>query len=979
MDIEKDYRIVENENVNREDFEVIVNKNQIQINLNGCSIQDKPETKPNSIPEQTKDEPSSSPPVEAPEEKDSNYILNKDWRFLSIMQFVNVFHKVLNLDTISSSEFEFSLNHSDIEPLCLNILSKLLMKKEIHRPKANTTTANTTTLPETQSPNGNINAQNENHNDNNNINNYNSSLTGGINSNNNNININNSLNVNGSSSNNIVDIQKLNENLVKKINYFYKIYIRYIKKSYALANLSTIIDAIQQDIDLYKNRKDPFALTTSNLSENIYDDLDTKTFLIIDFFRELGGLNPLFKEASSPEKIEELMSNQHQEESKANLEDDYISFVDLSVKQKVTFLFFFCNYCMTFSGRTPLYKEEINKSKEELFLQNKKINPFYTHNHSQHKCTYYTFPYNKDCRFYKENFDLTEPIKSSESFDICVKTYEHLEQFLEKESPVQMTKKIKDKLIQFKTNDDNEKKKELSFLRKQEAFEKAKQLKGMNTNNISEVDKYKTKNMLIMGYSNHVITRSQLNQITKITQQNISPFPLPKVHELTEEEKHRMKVERENLEREKRMRKRTEKKNRLQEELLLAEKYKLENHNKSNTNSNYSHMMSKKRNRDQKKKQVKKYKGKWSDDDDDEEEFLSNYSSDNSDKEQNSQLMQLESDSDEDTNKRKHKTNYKDNSNNNTRITIKNSDVNNNNNNNNNYSNTITTNKEGEHDDMDKSEPVQTNDIIKEGFLIYRYSSNQIEMEGNWYVANDPDFKERISYLFSGSQNTVDVNISNNETHNNVQNANSSKTEEENPQTINEEDYHEEEKKDNISSGGNNNNNIQQQQQPQLQPLQQSQPQPQINQNEHKNQFLVKLCSANLFECISVDALLKYCLDFLNGEYAGYFMYYGKTIEERMRLNLEIADSLVKCNGEGTNNLGTFNMEGYMKFYRSKKEMLEKNNMDEPYIKLAEFNMTKIYNEFNSIENERVIKSYNHRRKKNNENSDFYDDETNNK
>ena len=211
MDIEKDYRIVENENVNREDFEVIVNKNQIQINLNGCSIQDKPETKPNSIPEQTKEEPSSSPPVESPEEKDSNYILNKDWRFLSIMQFVNVFHKVLNLDTISSSEFEFSLNHSDIEPLCLNILSKLLMKKEIHRPKANTTTANTTTLPETQSPNGNINAQNENHNDNNNINNYNSSLTGGINSNNNNININNSLNVNGSSSNNIVDIQKLNE------------------------------------------------------------------------------------------------------------------------------------------------------------------------------------------------------------------------------------------------------------------------------------------------------------------------------------------------------------------------------------------------------------------------------------------------------------------------------------------------------------------------------------------------------------------------------------------------------------------------------------------------------------------------------------------------------------------------------------------------------------------------------------------------
>lgn len=44
--------------------------------------------------------------------------------------------------------------------------------------------------------------------------------------------------------------------------------------------------------------------------------------------------------------------------------------------------------------------------------------------------------------------------------------------------------------------------------------------------------------------------------------------------------------------------------------------------------------------------------------------------------------------------------------------------------------------------------------------------------------------------------------------------------------------------------------------------------------------------------------------------------------------------------------------------------LLEKNDLDADFIKLAEFKLTKIYTEFNPNENYRVIKSFQHRRKK---------------
>ena len=185
-------------------------------------------------------------------------------------------------------------------------------------------------------------------------------------------------------------------------------------------------------------------------------------------------------------------------------------------------------------------------------------------------------------------------------------------------------------------------------------------------------------------------------------------------------------------------------------------------------------------------------------------------------------------------------------------------------------------------------------EIINDGYLIYRYCSNQIELDGNWYVADDPSLKERISYLFSGSQTTKPVTL-------NIENT-------------------------------------------------------EVN---------INMCSANLVECIQLDNLFKYCLEFLTGDYSGYFMYYSKTIEERFNINLDIQESLVKISGTGHNSLGNFDLNGYFNFFRNKEIIKEKNTIEDQVIKIAEFKINKKYIDFNPTENEKVIKSYNHRRKKN--------------
>ena len=796
-------------------------------------------------------------------EEEEKYDLNKDYNFLSILQFINLFHKVLGLSPISSTELEFSLLHTDIDPLCCNVLSKLLQKKEQHRP---------TKQNKEKDKDGNFTESNNNlvEKSSNNITQKDKEINNAI--------------------FNQENLIQLNEELLKKINYFYKIYIRYLKKIYNITDSTKLLDMIKEDTEVYNSTKyenDFYSFTKFNLSNKYYDDCDIKTELIVKLFRDLNGEHPL-RNINTSQELEILMSNKDNEKNNQNYQstteiidinnNSVISeenntgvktFESLKTKQKVILLMFFCNYCMSFSGRQPLYLEEIMSNTEENFVDNKKILPLFFDKNSYN---YYIFPLNKDCRIYKEKIESWQVSKSiKESFDIRIKNYSELEKLLEEEKDQNIVKILKDKLLEFKANDEEEQKKINANMKKEEIYLKAKKLREMNKN-CSEVEKYKNTDYLLMSMSNHMMTRRQLNQITQLSQVSTrnkfnSLILKEKPKELTEEEKHQMKVEKEKLEREKRM----EKRNQRYEKMQREKEYEL------NHPEEAQKLLNKKKNREKERKKNKK-RHSWSDEESEyednefEEELLENY--DNSDSEKktkkkrgNGSLKNIVlSDDDEDIGENMYQPKKKKAKNINNEST----------------------------DNLQQDSNENKSEIINDGYLIYRYSSNQIELDGDWYVANDPSWKERISYLFSGSQKTKEIKL-------NIENTD-------------------------------------------------------IN---------INMCSANLVECIQLDILFQNCLEFLNGDYTGYFIYYSKTIEERFNINLDIQDSLVKISGTGNNSLGNFELNGYFNFFRNKDIIKEKNSVEDQVIKIAEFKINKNYTLFNPTENEKVIKSYNHRRKKN--------------
>ena len=831
-----------------------------------------PEEKPNSKDEVKKEnnevnkeniEEEKKEEEKGEKEEEEKYDLNKDYNFLSILQFINLFHKVLGLSPISSTELEFSLLHTDIDPLCCNVLSKLLQKKEQHRP---------TKQNKEKDKDGNFTESNNNlvEKSSNNITQKDKEINNAI--------------------FNQENLIQLNEELLKKINYFYKIYIRYLKKIYNITDSTKLLDMIKEDTEVYNSTKyenDFYSFTKFNLSNKYYDDCDIKTELIVKLFRDLNGEHPL-RNINTSQELEILMSNKDNEKNNQNYQstteiidinnNSVISeenntgvktFESLKTKQKVILLMFFCNYCMSFSGRQPLYLEEIMSNTEENFVDNKKILPLFFDKNSYN---YYIFPLNKDCRIYKEKIESWQVSKSiKESFDIRIKNYSELEKLLEEEKDQNIVKILKDKLLEFKANDEEEQKKINANMKKEEIYLKAKKLREMNKN-CSEVEKYKNTDYLLMSMSNHMMTRRQLNQITQLSQVSTrnkfnSLILKEKPKELTEEEKHQMKVEKEKLEREKRM----EKRNQRYEKMQREKEYEL------NHPEEAQKLLNKKKNREKERKKNKK-RHSWSDEESEyednefEEELLENY--DNSDSEKktkkkrgNGSLKNIVlSDDDEDIGENMYQPKKKKAKNINNEST----------------------------DNLQQDSNENKSEIINDGYLIYRYSSNQIELDGNWYVANDPSWKERISYLFSGSQKTKEIKL-------NIENTD-------------------------------------------------------IN---------INMCSANLVECIQLDILFQNCLEFLNGDYTGYFIYYSKTIEERFNINLDIQDSLVKISGTGNNSLGNFELNGYFNFFRNKDIIKEKNSVEDQVIKIAEFKINKNYTLFNPTENEKVIKSYNHRRKKN--------------
>lgn len=156
------------------------------------------------------------------------------------------------------------------------------------------------------------------------------------------------------------------------------------------------------------------------------------------------------------------------------------------------------------------------------------------------------------------------------------------------------------------------------------------------------------------------------------------------------------------------------------------------------------------------------------------------------------------------------------------------------------------------------------NDIVMQGKILYRYGIDQYELEGKWGIINENNF-ETFAYLYNKPTkkivfpvNKLDI-LSDN--------------------------------RDCLEKMGNN--------------------------------FLLNISTANLHEVLLIpnEYLFKTVLQFLSGEYQGYFVYFGKTIEDKFLLNYELENGVIKISGTGSNNLGSFYLIGYVNFLTSKGKL----------------------------------------------------------
>ena len=111
------------------------------------------------------------------------------------------------------------------------------------------------------------------------------------------------------------DFSKLHEMLLQKINYFYKTYIRHIKKIQNVLDNTKVFEYIRQDVEEFiKNEKEKYSFSSKNLSDKNYSDLDLKNLMIINFFRCLGGRNPFLKSNMAGETMDLFLNQEEKEE-----------------------------------------------------------------------------------------------------------------------------------------------------------------------------------------------------------------------------------------------------------------------------------------------------------------------------------------------------------------------------------------------------------------------------------------------------------------------------------------------------------------------------------------------------------------------------------------------------------------------------------------------------------------------------------------
>ena len=149
--------------------------------------------------------------------------------------------------------------------------------------------------------------------------------------------------------------------LIKKIDYFYKIYLRQLKRQYPeILSLRELIDIdVNESLTFYENK---FSMSKSSLQNKIYWDQDLQVLMILDFFRFFKGMNPFVKNFNNNQdttniNLDNLIKEGDIEEEKKLDENDtvtkendyYYTFIELPIHHKIEVLYFFCKYvCFKF-------------------------------------------------------------------------------------------------------------------------------------------------------------------------------------------------------------------------------------------------------------------------------------------------------------------------------------------------------------------------------------------------------------------------------------------------------------------------------------------------------------------------------------------------------------------------------------------------------------------------------------------------------
>jgi hypothetical protein len=164
------------------------------------------------------------------------------------------------------------------------------------------------------------------------------------------------------------------------------------------------------------------------------------------------------------------------------------------------------------------------------------------------------------------------------------------------------------------------------------------------------------------------------------------------------------------------------------------------------------------------------------------------------------------------------------------------------------------------------------------GNLIYRYSLDQIELEGYWSLNNEA-ISEKFSYLFLKKCDKIICPLKLDE----IKQANSNEI---NINGINQYNFNNFNKTDKMyeENLSENNNLIEK-----------------LNENYiYKDEYHLSICSANLYEALTIShPLIFNCItNYLTGEFHGFFIYFEKTIEDRFNINFDYDENKIRINGK---------------------------------------------------------------------------------